>query len=304
MTLDETTLSSALHELAAAVPDDPTRLACVHHRALRLHRRRRALGAGALAATMVATVAGAEVFVSSEGRRVTSEGRPARSGPAGSPTAPAPPASPLPACPDRPKASAPAAPPAVGEQFTGGGIITAPGTATAVTVAVPGDVIAGPPGGSDLVLAITPGSKIFLSSATPDVPEVAATGDQLRKGEAVKFSATRTSASSYVLNEMHAGPVPSGGPVNGDKAASSPSLPTPPAIGDRFKVAGVVRSSTTDSVTVNVTGGNLTGIVTFTLHCAPAQPLTGDEIDVAGIRTGPTTFDAIAVGVTKAPRTP
>jgi len=65
VTIDETTLTAALRDLAATATDDPGRLRSVHHLARRLRRRHRAVGAGAIAATMAAAVVGADAFASS-----------------------------------------------------------------------------------------------------------------------------------------------------------------------------------------------------------------------------------------------
>src|SRR6516165_10267530 len=119
MTLDETTLPAALRDLAAIAPDDPARLACVHRRAAHAQRRRRAVGAGAIAATMAATVAGAEVLVSSEHGRA-----PIAAAAGGSPGTPSPARA---ACPTQPQPGqtgtsqeVPLTPPAVGGQFSSG----------------------------------------------------------------------------------------------------------------------------------------------------------------------------------------
>jgi hypothetical protein len=300
MTLDETTLPSALRDLAASVPDDPSRLACLHRRAARAQRRRRAVGAGAIAATMAATVAGAEVLVVSSGHR-SAPLAPAAAGPAAASKAPSPPVSPSAACADQPaptsSPSVPLTPPSIGQSFSAGGEITAPGTATAVTVKVTGP----PLDGSTLTLTVTPASKVFLSSPLPDGPEVAATSTQLQSGDGAKFTATRTGATSYSLDELHAGPASSGAPGSpGLKAGAGSTVPTPPPVGGPFKVAGVGVSSTADSVTVNVTRGNLTGVVTFTLSCRPPQNVAGQSVELAGTRTGPDTYAAQAFMVVSA----
>ena len=297
MTIDDTTLPSALRDLAASVPDDPSRLTSVHRRAARAHRRRRAVGAGAIAATMAATVAGAEVLVSSQHGRApiaaASGGSPSTPGPALAACPPPPP-------PDQASKSAaavPMTPPAIGGQFTAGGTITSPGTATSVTVRV--DM--GPLDGSTLTLAVTPASKVFLSGPTPDAPEVTASSTQLQTGEGAKFIATRTGTASYNLDELHSGAAAGSDTRAPAKQAGAPQgPPTPPAIGGPFKIAGTGVSSTGDSITVNVTGGNLSGTVTLTLKCQPPQHVAGDTVEAGGTRTGADTYVADVVIVTPA----
>jgi hypothetical protein len=229
-------------------------------------------------------------------------GAPAASAPPTSTAAAPAAAAPLPACPDATplvQAAAPAAPPTIGQQFTGGGMVAGQGTAGAVTVVVVG----GPLAGSRPLLAITPDTKVFVSGGTPNAPDVATTGDQLHEGEAVKFSATRTGASTYVLDEIHAAPV---GAVGGQaaKAGAAAQPATPPPVGGSFKAGGVALSSTSGTVTVSVDHGNLTGTVTFTLDCTLGQSLAGDTVDVAGTRTGPSTYDAKQLDVSRAPVNP
>ncbi|HZQ59556.1 MAG TPA: hypothetical protein VFA84_16055 [Acidimicrobiales bacterium] len=296
MTLDETTLTTALHDLAGTVPDNPARLSHVHHLARRRHRRNRAIGAGALAATMAAAVVGAEALASGGGRPAPAI-RPASGGP-GAP-APAPangasataapangaPAGALPACPAAPPQpnNRDVAPPSIGQQFTGGGTVTAPGTASGIAVHVDG----GPMLGSDLTLTIGPASKVF-------VDEHPATGTQVQKGERVKFSATVVATASYLLDELHAG-TPSA--VQTPKQGASGG-PAQPAVGDGFKVTGQATGLTGTTITVDVQGGSLPpGPVTFTLECRPAGSVVGKTVSVAGTRTGASAYDAFAVVV-------
>ncbi len=290
-----TDLSDALRDLAATVPDDPARLACVHRRAAHAHRRRRAVGAGALAATMAATVAGAEVLVSSGHRAAAPVPAASSAPPAASPAA-------LPACPDQP-AVKPIKDPvtaAIGQQFTGGGIITAKPTATSIALSVVG----GPLGNTAITLTVTSDSKVFQATPAPNVADQVTTSDQLQAGETAKFTATRTGATSYVLDELHAAPVTDPGSASGTKAASGLQAPTPAAIGGQFKAGGVAVSWSANSVRVNVTRGNLAGIVTFTLQCTPAHALAGDEVEISGTRTGPTTYVANTINVQAAPLSP
>ena len=311
MTLDETTLPAALRDLAAMAPDDPARLACVHRRAARAQRRRRAVGAGAIAATMAATAAGAEALVSSR-----HGGAPVAAATGGSSSAP--PAAPA-ACPTQPPPgdsrqplppTAPSSPPAIGAEFSGGGVISAPGTATSVTVKVDG----GPLAGSTLALAVTPSSRVFEAPASPGAQEVAVSSTQLKTGQMAKFTATRTGTASYVLDEIHAGPAPGSdaqaGQVPGSDSQPGPkqsggaAVATPPGVGDPFKVGGVGVSSTNDSITVNVTQGNLSGVITFALTCRPPQNVAGEEVEVAGTRTGAHTYTAQVLIVNPPPVTP
>ena len=145
MTLDDTTLARALRDLAATAPDDPGRLAHVHHLARRRHRRQRAIGAGALAATMAAAVVGAEALASGGGG--VPGIHPAAGGAAATVPAPRREAAALPACPVAPPVqptdtSQP--PPAVGQEFNGGGLVSTPGTATSVSLTVQGGAWRGP----------------------------------------------------------------------------------------------------------------------------------------------------------------
>src|SRR5580704_853190 len=129
MTHDDLDLAAALRDLAARVPDDPTRLASVHVRYRRHQRRRRAVGASALVATMAAGLVGAETLGSS-GQRITA----ASGGVVNLPACTAPPAG---------KSLSPAVPPTTGQIFNGGGMIVALGPST-ITV----DDVAGPLAGT------------------------------------------------------------------------------------------------------------------------------------------------------------
>jgi hypothetical protein len=258
---------------------------------------------------VAATAAGAEALVSSR-----HAGAPVAAATGGSSSAPT---AALAACPTQPPqgdrrqplpptapSTAASTPPGIGAEFSGGGVISAPGTATSVTVKVDG----GPLAGSTLTLAVTPSSRVFESSPLPAVHDVAASSTQLNAGQVAKFTATRTGTASYALDEIHAGPVPgsdtppalkqSGEPAPGSdaqpglKQSGGPALATPPAVGDPFKVGGIGVSSTNDSITVNVTQGNLSGIITFTLTCRPPQNVAGQAVDVAGTRTATNTYTA------------
>ena len=295
MTIDETTLTAALHDLAGTAPDDPARLRNVHRRAHHLQRRHRVVGAGAIAATIAAAGVGTDAFVAS-GRHA------APITPAAAPAAAAPAAA-LPACPaPAPKSQepVPSGPPAIGQQFSGGGMVDAPPTATSVTIVVQG----GPAAGSRLVLAVTADTLVFQSLPGPNAPDVASSIDKLRVGETGKFTATRTGETTYVLDEIHAAPVDVGPPGSAQaQKALGTTVTGPPTIGGPFKVEGVALSAAPGTVTVQVERGNLTGIVTFTLHCTPIQALTGDTVNLAGTRTSATTYDAAELVVSAAPVT-
>jgi len=312
VTLDDTALAHALRDLAATAPDDPARLSRVHHLARRRRRRQRALGAGALAATLTAAGVGVDALASTG--RGPAAVRPASGGAASGGAAPSGAAPVLPTCPSSPPQSreaAPAtqAPPAVGEVFSAGGAVASPGTAASVTVAVS----AGPLAGQTITLTIAPSSTVSVGDPTASAGQRAATGDQLHPGQSVKFSATRTGATTYVVGQLSAAGPPAGPPPKpaGGSSGAPPSLrgsaavsklppggaPPPPVVGDRFKVEGVVESSAAGSLTVKVTGGSLSGVVTFTLHCAPASPLVGKTVDMAGTRTGATTYEVDVLGV-------
>ena len=271
MTLDDLDLAAAMRDLAARVPDDPTRLASVHFRYRRHRRRRRAVGASALVATVAAGVVGAESFASS-GRRIT----PAAVG-----------VSTLPACPPPPveQSSAPAAPPTIGQTFSGGGMIVALGPST-ITV----DDVGGPLSGK-VTLTVTPDTRLFRSSPQPSVADVATTIDQLGVGDTVKFTAVHSSATTNTLVELHAGPAAGARPA-GPKQATPDQTPTPPPVGGSFKAEGTVTAYSPGLLTVNLARGNLTGTVTFTIRCAPALPVVGHIVDVGGTRTGTDTYDA------------
>ena len=179
-------------------------------------------------------------------------------------------------------------------------MITAAATATSVTV----DVVGGALAGSHIVFTVTPDTKLFQSQPAGNTVDVASSAVELREGEAAKFSATRTGASTYVLDEIHASPVDVGPPGSAPaKKALATTVPAPPAIGGPFKVEGVALSAGPGSMTVQVVRGNLTGIVTFTLHCTPAQSLVGETVDLAGTRTSATTYDAAELVVSAAPVT-
>jgi len=214
VTLDETTLASALFDLAATAPEDPGRLTNVHRLARRLNRRHRAVGAGAIAATMAGVFVAADVFVVGSGRGTTTI-QPAAGGATPGPSvAPATPPACTETAPGQPPA-APAVPPAIGQQFSGGGMVAATGTAGGVTIAIGG----GPLAGSQQFFAVTPATKVFLSSPVPKAPDVASTTAELHVGEGIKFSATRTGATTYALDEVHAAPIAGGGASAGDRGS-------------------------------------------------------------------------------------
>jgi hypothetical protein len=331
VTLDETTLASALFDLAATAPEDPGRLTNVHRRARRLNRRHRAVGAGAIAATMAGVFVAADVFVVGSGRGPTTI-QPAAGGATPGPSvAPATPPACTETAPGQPPA-APAVPPAIGQQFSGGGMVAATGTAGGVTIAIGG----GPLAGSQQFFAVTPATKVFLSSPVPKAPDVASTTAELHVGEGIKFSATRTGATTYVLDEVHAAPVAGSGGSAGSrgsrgsagadgsvqakqaaagatggtdvsaqaKRAAGQQAAGPPPIGGQFKAGGVALASTANSVTVNVDHGNLTGTITFTLACTLTRSVAGDPVEVAGTRTGTTTYAAQELVVSRPPVTP
>jgi len=55
---------------------------------------------------------------------------------------------------------------------------------------------------------------------------------------------------------------------------------------------------------VYVDHGNLTGTITFTLACTLTHSVAGDPVEVAGTRTGTTTYAAQALVVSGPPVTP
>ena len=276
MTLDDLNLSATLRDLAAGVPDDPTRLASVHLRYRRHQRRRRAVGASALVATVAAGVVGAESLTRS-GRQIT----PAAGGVAN-----------LPACPPPPvnQPAAPSAPLKSGQTFTGGGMIVAVGPST-ITV----DDAGGPLSGK-VTLTVTPDTKLFRASPQPNVANAPTTIDQLGVGDKVKFTAAHLSATANTLLDLEAGPATDAAHA-GAKQATPDQAPTPAPVGSSFKAEGTVTAYSPGSLTVKVARGNLIGTVTFTIHCAPALPVLGDIVDVGGTRTGTDTYDAAVVAL-------
>jgi hypothetical protein len=284
MTSNDLDLMTALRDLAGRVPDDPTRLASVHLRYRRQRRRRRAVGASALVATMAAGLVGVESLASSGHQTIVAAGAAAN----------------LPACvaPPAEKSPPPTTPPSVGQSFTGGGMITALGTST-ITVADLGLPVIG-----TVTLTVTPDTKLFRASPQARVNDQATTIDQLRVGDTVKFTAVHSSATTNTLVELHAGAATSTSPAStspadvspgSDKQASADQTPTPPPVGSPFKAGGTVTAYSPGSLTVNVNGGNLTGAVTFTLHCAPALPIVGHTVNILGTRTGADTYDGSVV---------
>jgi hypothetical protein len=270
MTHDDLDLAAALRDLAARVPDDPTRLASVHVRYRRHQRRRRAVGASALVATMAAGLVGAETLASS-GQRITA----ASGGVSNLPACSAPPVG---------KSVLPAEPPTTGQSFSGGGMIVALGPST-ITV----DDVGGPLAGT-ATLTVTPATKLFRASPQPTVADVATTLDRLGVGDAVKFTAVRSSATTNTLVELHAGPATDASQT-GSKKATPDQRPAPTPVGGSFKAEGTVTAYSSGALTVNVAHGSLTGTVTFTIHCAPALPVVGQIVDIVGTRTGTHTYD-------------
>jgi hypothetical protein len=284
MTSDDLDLAAALRDLAARVPDDPTRLASVHLRYRRQKRRRRAVGASALVATMAAGLVGAEALAS-PGHRVTV----ATAG-----------VSNLPACAAPPLEKSPtSAPPTTGQSFTGGGMIVALGPST-ITVDDLGSPLTG-----KVTLTITPATKLFRASPQPKLADQATTIDQLSVGDTVKFTAVRTSATTNTLVELHAGAPMDASPAGAKQAAAADASaggakraaaadekPAPPPVGGSFKAQGTVTAYSSGSLTVKVTGGNLTGTISFTIGCTPALPIVGHTVNIAGTRTGTNTYDA------------
>jgi len=166
--------------------------------------------------------------------------------------------------------------------FTGGGMIVALGPST-ITV----DDAGGPVTGK-VILTVTPDTKLFRASPQPDIADSATTINQLAVGDKVKFTAVHLSSTNNTLVELHAGPAFVASP---NQAAPS-QMATPPRIGGSFKAEGTVTAYSPGSLTVNVARGNLTGIVTFTIGCAPALPVVGHIVDIAGTRTGTDTYEA------------
>jgi hypothetical protein len=271
MTLDDLDLAAAMRDLAARLPDDPTRLASVHFRYRRHRRRRRALGASALVATMAAGIVGAESLASS-GRRIN----PAAAG-----------VSTLPACPPPPveQSSGRSAPPTIGQTFSGGGLIVALGRST-ITV----DDVGGPLRGK-VTLTVTPDTKLFRSSPQSKLADVATTIDQLGVGDTVKFTAVHSSATTNTLVELHTGPATGASPA-GPTQATPDQTPTAPPVGGSFKAEGTVTAYSPGLLTVNVARGNVTGTVTFSIRCAPPLPVVGHIVDVSGTRTLTDTYEA------------
>jgi hypothetical protein len=175
--------------------------------------------------------------------------------------------------------------PAIGQAFNGGGLIVEIGPST-ITIDDPGP----PP--EKVTLTVTPSSQLlFRSSALPNSAEAPTTIHQLGVGDPVKFTAVRSSATAYTLLELHAGPAADAS-TPALKQAAADQAPTPPPVGGSFKAEGTVTAYSPGSVTINVASGNLTGTVTFTLHCAPALPVVGHTFDIAGIRIGGDSYDA------------
>ena len=325
MTTDDTTLAAALRDLAASVTDEPGRLALVHQRARRLRRRRHAAGAGVLAATLVAGLAGAEGLRGpGGGTRLAT--------PAASPTAG------FPSCPSGAGSSPGAAvaqEPAVGQQFAAGGVLAAAPGPASVTV----DVDGGPFAGSRLTLGITPGTTVFVATAD-GAGETAATAGRLRDGQAVKFTATRTGPTSFTADQIHGAPAGTptgvGGPVaSADQRGAGPgragrgAIPpgqergrrddrrggrrqggrvragaapaTAPDGSQAFKAGGTVVAVTAGSLTVRVDRGIPSGTVAFALTpgvtCEPKVPRPGDQVVVAGTRTRGGTYQVDLVAV-------
>jgi hypothetical protein len=286
MTSNDLDLTTALRDLAGRVPDDPTRLASVHLRYRRQARRRRAVGASALVATMAAGLVGAEALTSSGHQTIVAAG----------------PVANLPACVAPPAEKSPpsATPPSVGQSFSDGGKITALGSST-ITV----DDL-GPPLLGTVALTVTPATKLFRASPQASVTDQPTTIDQLDVGDTVKFSAVHSSATTNTLVELHAGASagtspagasPAGASAAAAKQASADQAPTPPPVGSPFKAGGTVTAYSPGSLTVNVDRGNLTGAVTFTLHCAPALPVVGHTVNILGTHTATDTYDATVVAL-------
>jgi hypothetical protein len=294
----------------------------VHQRARRLRRRRHAAGAGVLAATLAAGLVGAEYLGGSGG--ASRLATPAAGPPSGSSSCPKGPGSPA--------QTAVAQPPAVGQEFTGGGVVVAPSDGQSVMVDVP----AGPLAGSVVTLGITSATKVTVANADGS-GETPAPAGQLRKGQTVKFTATRTGATTYVAKEIHTGPTATsaggakvgpdtglaGAGPGGAAAAEAAKVATgaaaaeaakvaagaaarggtatagAPADSAGFKVQGVVVAVTAHSLTLKVDTGTPTGTVTFALAsgvtCQPQALRPGDRVLVGGVATRAATYEADVV---------
>ena len=150
---------------------------------------------------------------------------------------------------------------------------------------------AGGPLAGNVTLTATPDTKLFRASVEPNVADMATTIDQLRVGDKVKFTAVHLSATTNTLVELDAGPANDANHA-GPKQATPDQAQTTPPVGSSFKAEGTVTAYSPGSLAVNVARGNLTGTVTFTIHCAPALPVVGHIVDIAGTRTGTDTYDA------------
>ena len=236
MTLDSDTLHRALHDLAATMPAEPPPSATIHRLARRRRHRQRIVGASAVAVAIAAAGVGSDAWLQSG-----PVPRPARAGgrarPAATPPTPAAcpsvsqptqPGSTDPAAPHVEKGAptGPTAPPSIGQTFAGGGVVATAGTATTITV----HIVGGPTDGTTLALAVTADSQILVADPTTGAKQ-AATGDHLQAGWALKFTATRTGASSYALDQLVASPI-----LPGD-AARAPKRPTAPRSPSRRRSA-------------------------------------------------------------------
>jgi hypothetical protein len=157
------------------------------------------------------------------------------------------------------------------------------------------DDVGGPLTGK-VTLTVTPASKLFRSTAQPNAADMATTIDHLGVGDTVKFSAVPSGGAANTLVELHAGPANDASPA-GLKQAAPNQMPTPPSVGGSFKAEGTVTAYSPGALTVNVARGNLTGTVTFTIHCAPVLPVVGHVVSVGGTRTETDTYDANAVAL-------
>jgi len=297
MTLDSDTLHRALHDLAATMPAEPPPSATIHRLARRRRHRQRIVGASTVAVAIAAAGVGSDAWLQS-GRSPAPLAPAAEPAPAATPPTPAAcpsvsqptqPGSADPAAPrvEKGAPTGPTAPPSIGQTFAGGGVVATAGTATTITV----HIVGGPTDGTTLALAVTADSQILVADPTTGAKQ-AATGDHLQAGWALKFTATRTGASSYALDQLVASPILPGDAGPSTKAADGAQIPVPPPVGGTVKLRGVVLSTTPSSITVEVLQGNVNGTVTFALKCTLTQSIVGSRLDVVGTRTSATTYEA------------
>ncbi len=74
---------------------------------------------------------------------------------------------------------------------------------------------------------------------------------------------------------------------------------SPPAVGQTFDLKGTVSAVGSDTVTVTLEPGAMSGAVTLSSVCQPPAAAIGASVELAGTRTGADTYQITTVAMTQ-----